>query len=157
MKKLLPILLLLAFASCDIMKKSQKTKSDSDFTEQIKTTTFRKGDTVTYEVPNVILKDTVIYTTSTQGTRLAIAYDNTGKVSKADCFSAQIAESQEINRRLLQQITEKEKEKTEKVDNTIFFVIGGVIVLIFLIAIIVLVFYMKSNQAAITAALNKLS
>jgi len=128
MKKYI-IILILFLSSCDIVKKSAKTKSDTNFNEQIETKTFRKGDTVTYEVPNVIFKDTTIYRKNVQGTVLKTVYDNTGRISSVDCFSSFIEEIKKENREFQQSIKDKESEKQEKAnfDWMIYIVIGVVV------------------------------
>ena len=125
------ILLLLIFTSCDIQKQATKQKNDIDQTEWSKTQTFRKGDTVTYVVPVVRYKDTVITTVSTQGTILKTYYNDKGEISKADCISAEIEQIQETLKSLTDNSVNKTSEKTEGMDNT--FILYGVIgLLVFL-------------------------
>ncbi len=141
MKTLIKILLIaIVLQSCDIKKEASKTKNDIDFSEWAKTETFRKGDTVTFVVPNVIYKDTVITTISTQGTILKTYYDNNGNISKSDCISSEIALMEERLINLIDKSKTKESSKEEKIDNTFIYVIAGAIVLMFLIVII----YLKS-------------
>lgn len=130
MKNSLIIISILFLSSCDIVKKSAKTKSDTNFNEQIETKTFRKGDTVTYEVPNVIFKDTTIYRKNVQGTVLKTVYDNTGRISSVDCFSSFIEEIKKENREFQQSIKDKESEKEEKANfDWLIYIVLGVVVL----------------------------
>lgn len=157
MKTLIKILLIaIVLQSCDIKKEASKTKNDIDYTEWVKTETFRKGDTVTFVVPNVIYKDTVITTISTQGTILKTYYDNNGNISKSDCISSEIALIQERLTKLTDQSKTKESSKKEKIDNTFIYVISGVIVLMFLIVIIALFIYLKSQTNKFNLLLSNL-
>lgn len=137
MKKSLIIISILFLSSCDIVKKSAKTKSDTNFNEQIETKTFRKGDTVTYEVPNVIFKDTTIYRKNVQGTVLKTVYDNTGRISSVDCFSSFIEEIKKENREFQQSIKDKESEKEEKANfDWLIYIVIGIVVLVCVLGIV---------------------
>jgi uncharacterized membrane protein len=89
-KNILILILLFFLFSCGIKKESAKEKKDIETSERIETNEVRKGDTVTYIVPNVIYKDTVITTISRQGTILKTYYDKQGNISKSDCISSEI-------------------------------------------------------------------
>ena len=157
MKTLIKILLIsIVLQSCDIKKEASKTKNDIDFSEWVKTETFRKGDTVTFVVPNVIYKDTVITTVNTQGTILKTYYDTNGNISKSDCISSEIALIQERLTNLTDQSKTKESSKEENIDNTFIYVIAGSIVLMFLIVIIALFIYLKSQTNKFTSLLSNL-
>ena len=157
MKTLIKILLIsILLQSCDIKKEASKTKNDIDFSEWVKTETFRKGDTVTFVVPNVIYKDTVITTISTQGTILKTYYDTNGNISKSDCISSEMALIQERLTNLTDQSKSKESSKEEKIDNTFIYVIAGIFVLIFLIVIIALFIYLKSQSNKFNILLSNL-
>lgn len=146
--------LLLGLSSCDVYKKSNKTKTDRDLTEQIETKVFRKGDTVRYEIPNVVLKDTTIYTYNRQGTTLKTVYNSSGSVQSIDCFSSAIEEFKKENRNLIESIKEKESEKKEEVNTTWilygFIMIGFVLV----VALLLIFFYIKSQTASILNLVN---
>lgn len=150
MKKSIILISILFLSSCDIVKKSAKTKSDTNFNEQIETKTYRKGDTVTYEVPNVIFKDTTIYRKNVQGTVLRLQYDNKGNMTNADCFSSFIEEIKKENREFQQSIKDKKKEKEEKAnfDWLIYLVSGIVIVIIFLGSFFLYLMYKSINKTA---------
>lgn len=157
MKTLIKILLIaIVLQSCDIKKEASKTKNDIDFSEWVKSETFRKGDTVTFVVPNVIYKDTVITTISTQGTILKTYYDNKGNISKSDCISSEMALIQERLTKLTDQSKIKESSKEENIDNTFIYVIAGAIVLMFLIVIIALFIYLKSQSNKFNILLSNL-
>ena len=157
MKTLIKILLLsIVLQSCDIKKEASKTKNDINYSEWVKTETFRKGDTVTFVVPNVIYKDTVITTVSTQGTILKTYYDTNGNISKSDCISSEIALIQERLTKLTDQSKVKDSSKEEKIDNTFIYVIAGVIVLMFLIVIMALFIYLKAQTNKFNILLSNL-
>ena len=149
------LLLLLVCCSCDIQKEATKTKTDTGFKENIETKTYRKGDTVTYEIPNVIFKDTTIYRKNTQGTILKTVYDKTGSIASIDCFASAIEEFKKENREFQQSIKEKESKKTEDFDSSfiIYIMIGIVILVAF--ALFLMVLYIKKNIADATQFLNK--
>ena len=60
LKTIALIALLLFMFSCNVQKKAIKTKTDRQLTEQILTKTYRPGDTISIDIPNIKLKDTVI-------------------------------------------------------------------------------------------------
>lgn len=148
------IVLAFLMCSCDVYKKSAKTKTDRDLTEQIETKVFRKGDTVRYEIPNVVLKDTTIYTYNRQGTTLKTVYNSSGAVQSIDCFSSAIEEFKKENRNLIESIKEKESEKKEEVNTTWilygFIMIGFVLV----VALLLIFFYIKSQTSSILSLIN---
>lgn len=150
MKKSIIIISILFLSSCDIVKKSAKTKSDTNFNEQIETKTFRKGDTVTYEVPNVIFKDTTIYRKNVQGTVLKTVYDNTGRITSVDCFSSFIEEIKKENREFQQSIKDKEKEKEEKAnfDWLLYIILGVVFIGMVLGSLFLFLMYKSINKNA---------
>jgi hypothetical protein len=145
---------LLSLTSCDIYKKSSKTKTETDLTEHIETKTFRKGDTVRYEIPNIVLKDTTIYTYNRQGTTLKTVYNSQGNVASIDCFSSAIEEFKNENRKLIQDIKEKDSEKKEEV-NTTWILYGFIMIgVIMCFALLLGYFYIKSNTQTVTKALE---
>lgn len=150
------ILLLLLFVccSCDIMKEAAKTKSDTGFKENIETKTFRKGDTVTYEIPKITYKDTTIYRTNRQGTTIKTVYDQTGSIASIDCFASAIAEFKKENREFKESLKEKESKKTENFDSTfIFYIMGGLVLIVFF-ALFLGYLYVKKNTALVTQFLK---
>lgn len=144
---LLALSLMMLFVSCDIQKEAIKTKTDTTFQEQIETKTFRRGDTVRYEIPNVIYKDTTIYRTNRQGTTIRTVYDQTGNISNIDCFSSAIEEIKKENREFQQSIKDKKSKKTEEFNSTFIFYIVGAVVLIIFLALILIFLYVKSKTA----------
>lgn len=138
MRKIITILLLTtAISSCNILKEKSKEKKDISFEERIETTEKRKGDTVSYIIPRIKYKDTVITTTSTQGTILKTYYDKSGKIYKSDCISSEIELMRLEIRSLIDQSKTKESTKEEKVDNTWIYIIAGLVFLCFCVFIAV--------------------
>jgi len=149
------ILLLFICCSCDIQKEASKTKSDTGFKETVESQTFRKGDTVHYEIPNVIYKDTTIYRTNKQGTTIKTVYDQTGSIASIDCFASAIAEIRKENREFQQYLKEKESKKTENFDSSFIIYIMIVVVVIVALALFLMFLYIKKNTAVVTQFLNK--
>ena len=153
-----PLVFLLICFSCDIHKESQKSKTDSsansDLQEQIETTTKRKGDSVTYIVPRIQYKDTVIYTYSRQGTVIKTHYDKSGKIYQVDCNASAIDELRKEIRSLKQaseqSTKDKKSEKTEKV-NPLFLLYGAIALVIIVIVGLFLIYKLIDKK---TAALN---
>ena len=129
MKKLL-LLSLLSLTSCDITKQAIKDKGEREITETIETITTRKGDTVTFSVPNVIYRDTTIYTVNRQGTTLRTVYNEQGKVTNIDCFSSAINEITKSQKEIIEQWKSKDKSKEENFDSSfILYIVIAVLVL----------------------------
>jgi hypothetical protein len=143
--------------SCDITKQAFKNKSEASGKESIETVTKRKGDTVTYTIPNVILKDTIVYTVNRQGTTLRTVYDQTGSISSIDCFASAIEEIKKENREFQESIKEKEKQKTEDFDSSFILYIVSAIVILGIFALLLLFFFINKNTKAVTEVLNRLS
>ena len=136
------ISLFFLLTSCDIQKEAAKTKSDTGFKENIETQTFRKGDTVRYEIPNVTYKDTTIYRTNRQGTTIKTVYDQGGNIASIDCFASAIAEIRKENREFQQSLKEKESKKTEDFDSSfLLYIIAGVAVLGILVLIVMFMYF----------------
>lgn len=155
MKTLLILISAILLIGCDIQKQASKTKSDTEFKEEIETKTFRKGDTVTYIVPVVKHKDTTIYTVNRQGTTLRTVYDNTGNIASIDCFASVIEEIRKENREFQQSIKDKDKEKTEEFDSSfILYIVGGVVIL-GMFFIFLLFRSVNNNTKAISALVEK--
>lgn len=144
MKKIIPFIFLLLF-SCDIKKEASKTKNDIDYSEWVKTETFRKGDTVTYIIPNIRYKDTVITTVSTQGTILKTYFDKSGQVVKNDCISSEIELLRLEFRTLIDQSKTKESTKTEKIGMDLIPYLFGVIAFLGLVIVIALFLYFSKR------------
>lgn len=149
------IIMGLLLNSCDIQKEFSKYKSDTGFTENIESQTFRKGDTVHYEIPKVSYKDTTIYRTNQQGTTIKTVYDQSGNVASIDCFASAIAEIRKENREFQQSLKDKESKKTEKFNSSFFLYLGGAIVILGIFALILFFIYVKKNTALLTTYLNK--
>ena len=134
MKPLIKIILIaFLLQSCDIQKEASKQKNDIEFTERIETKEIRKGDTVTYIVPVIRYKDTVITTVSRQGTILKTYYDTKGNISKSDCIGAEIDLLRNEIRTLNDQSKIKDKSKEESYfDSPILWVIIAMVFIILL-------------------------
>lgn len=141
--------------SCDIHKIAQKSKSDTDFKENIETKTFRKGDTVHYEIPKVIYRDTTIYRTNHQGTTIKTVYDQNGQMQSIDCFASAIEEFRKENRAFQQSLKDKAIDKTSKFDSSwIIYLVAG-IVFMFLILIFFLYKFFDKKTKLLEAAISK--
>jgi hypothetical protein len=150
------ILLLLLFicCSCDIQKAATKQKDETAFKEDIETKTFRKGDTVHYEIPKITYKDTTIYRTNRQGTTIKTVYDQGGNIASIDCFASAIEEIKKENREFKNALLNKTKDKTEDFDNTfIFYIMGGVVLIVFF-ALFLGFLYIKKNTGIVTQILK---
>jgi len=158
MKKLIYIIAVLFLtSSCDIQKKAIKNKQDRTISELEERTIKRKGDTVTYTIPNVILKDTTIYTVNRQGTTLRTVYNDSGNISQIECFSSLIEITERLERMTEEVIKSKDSEKTEDFDSSfILYIIIGVVVL-GSFALFLMYKTLNKNSQAITAVLNNLS
>jgi len=141
MKKYILILLLLV--SCDVTKKATKTKTDRDLTEIIKTTSKRVGDTVSYTVPKIVLKDTTIYTVNRVGTRIETRYNKDGNIDLINCMASSIDEMKEENRRMLEIIKDKEKSKEENFDSGALIGVVSIIGAVFLLCVFLMIKYIK--------------
>lgn len=130
-------LILLAFlvCSCGITKKINKKKVDTTEKEEIVQETKREGDTVTFYVPKLILKDTTIYTVNRVGTRIETRYNNDGQIDRIDCMSSAIEELTKIIREKETNVQEKEKDEEFKMDQT--FIIGVLVIFALLIVYVV--------------------
>ena len=117
------------FSSCALNKKIDKKETDTTQTEEILSQTKRQGDTVTFFVPKMILKDTTIYTVNRVGTRIETRYNDQGEIDRIDCMSSVIEEMTKINRELITAISEKKKDEEFKMDTT-FVIVGGIVFLI---------------------------
>lgn len=154
--KLMFISGLFLFISCDIMKKSAKSKESLDINYQEETKTTRLGDTVKYTIPKITYRDTIIYTTNRQGTTLMTTYDANGNIATIECQASKIEELSRRNLQLEQDNKNKQSEKTENFDSTfiLYIVLGVVILGVF--GMILLFILINKNTKAITTVLNNL-
>jgi hypothetical protein len=126
MKKLIILLVLLSFFSCDITKRAVKGKNDINQTETVETKTVRSGDTLRISIPKVTYKDTTIVKTNyVNRTEARITYDNKGN-AEIECISAEIQEFRKEMRTLVDKSKAKESEKEENFDASaiLYFMIG---------------------------------
>jgi len=147
---------ILTFSSCDVMKQSTKSKGEVTEKENFEQTIKRKGDTVSYKIPKITYKDTVIYTTNRQGTTLRTVYDERGQVSNIDCFASAIEEMTKHNREFMEQWKEKDKTKTEEFDSSFILYIVGGIAFVIVVALVLAFIWLKQQSAIIKAIADKL-
>lgn len=140
------IMCCLFLTSCSTFKKSE-IKKETDLKENyVEYSIKRKGDTVTYIVPNVILKDTIIYTYNKEGTILKTIYDKNGNVSQIDCYASAFEEMSKIyNKVLKEKLQEKEESEKDILKQFIPYLFGA-IVMIFCFAMILLFVYLKIRR-----------
>ena len=148
--------MLLCCFSCDIMKKSTKSKEEIAGEESIVVETTRIGDTVHYELPNVIYKDTTIYHTNRQGTTIKTVYDQSGNLASIDCFASVIAEIRKENRVFQASFKDKAKEKEEKINTTFFLYMIVGIVAIVAFGFFLLYKSINKNANAVKSILDKI-
>ena len=131
MKKLIYLLIVLCFISCDVMKQSTKSKEDVSSKESFEKKSFRPGDSVSFRPKaNIIYKDTTIYRVTKNNTRLETVYDSNGNIRDINCYTDKIEELTKRNSELEYQNKEKEKTKEEKFDSSfILYIIFGVVIL----------------------------
>lgn len=155
MKNIIYTLLALYIVSCDVQKISDKTKDNSNYKENTEVKTFRQGDTVRFEIPNIKFKDTTIYRTNRQGTTIQTIYDRQGTVKSIDCYASRIEELTRQNIEYQKNSKQKQSAKTEKFNTVwvLYFVIG--IVVIFIVALLLMFLYIKRNTAVISAFISK--
>lgn len=145
MKKIFFLLSLAVLFSCDIMKKSQKNKRDTDSIEENESWRKRKGDTVSFNIPILKYKDTTIYTVNREGTTLRTSFDSNGNID-IDCMASAIEEMNRNYMRLLETEKTKGKEKTENFDSSvILYAVGGFAAII--VFGFIMIFLLISRQA----------
>lgn len=111
MRKSIFVLCILLLTGCNLLKKVNKKENDTSQVVQTTERTVRKGDTVTFVVPNIRYKDTTIYSVNRVGTRIETRYDNQGNIDLINCYSSEI-DLLKTQVSLLQQ-SSSEKDKTE--------------------------------------------
>ena len=126
----------LGLSSCGLTKRVNKKDTDTTEKEEITSQTKRKGDTVTYFVPKLVLKDTTIYTVNRVGTRIETRYNDQGQIDRIDCMSSAIEELTRIIREKETNESEKEKDEEFTMDKT--FVIGLLILILLVFAYVVI-------------------
>jgi len=121
----------LGLSSCALTKSVNKKDKDTTEKEEITSQTKREGDTVTYFVPKLVLKDTTIYTVNRVGTRIETRYNDQGQIDRIDCMSSAIEELTRIIREKETNESEKDKDEEFKMDTTFVIVAGIVFLIIF--------------------------
>ena len=122
-------MILVMACSCGLTKRVNKKEVDTTEKEEITQQTKREGDTVTFFVPKMILKDTTIYTVNRVGTRIETRYDTLGRIDRIDCMSSAIEELTKIIREKETNESEKQKDEEFVMDKT-FVIVGGIVFLI---------------------------
>lgn len=115
------VVLLILFTSCKVLK----DKKDIEKSKTTRTEVFRKADTLRYNVPKAVYKDTTIYVKNfeKQGSNvLRIVYDNKGNESQIDCISEAAKELRETIETLKD--NSKVKETEFKSENFIYIFLG---------------------------------
>ncbi|WP_310381856.1 hypothetical protein [Flavobacterium sp.] len=141
--------------SCDVMKTSEKSKSDTSLKDSFEQRSFRKGDSVSFRPGKTVFKDTTIYRITKNNTRLETVYDSNGNIRDINCYTDKIEELTRRNIALDQSLKEKQSTKKEEFDSTfILYIIGGVVVL-GMFALFLMFLYIKKNTAVVTQFLNK--
>lgn len=132
----LALFIAIMFSSCDVLKKTVKNQEDRTLTESTETLTKRMGDTVRYEIPNIILKDTTIYKTNrVTGTTQTVRYNDKGMIDLVECQSGAIEELKRENKTLVEAIKEKDKTKeTEFNSEIIIYFMLGLVGIVFILA-----------------------
>lgn len=144
MKKYIIIIFIL-LVGCKSTKDKLKTEVDRTTTETTKKITQRKGDTVTYVVPNIILKDTVITKTNTvTGTTQILRYNEEGKLTAAECISGVVQIIEESNRKVIEAIQESSKHKENEISPmVILYAFIGFAIFIVIILFFVFTYFKK--------------
>ena len=132
------IIILIAFAGCKSTKDVSRQDEDRTVTETSKTITTRIGDTVRYEIPKVILRDTTIYKKNyVTGTTQVVRYNNDGKITWVECQSGMIEIMQENNRILIENINNMQKHKETEIpaSTLIYFFVGLALFLVIVLGV----------------------
>jgi len=147
------IMIIMMFASCEVLKGTTKTREDRTLTESTETLTKRIGDTVRYEVPKITYKDTTIYKTNrVTGTTQVVRYNDKGMIDLVECQSGAIEELKRTNKALIEAIDNKEKTKETSFNSEIIlFVMIGFMGIVSILAFFVFKYISKN-----TAIVNKL-
>lgn len=140
------ILLLFSLFSCDVLKNKTSKQSDTTSKEIIETKTYRKGDTVSYIIPKVILKDTTVYTYNRQGSTLKTVYDKSGQIASIDCFASAIEEIKNENREFQQSLLDQKKNKESKVNSQWIWAVCVGFIVIVCFALLLVFIYLKSYR-----------
>ena len=138
MVKYILIFILIAFTGCKSTKDVQRQDEDRTLTETSKTITTRIGDTVRYEIPKVVLRDTTIFKKNyVTGTTQVVRYNNDGKITWVECQSGMIEIMQENNRILIENINNMQKHKETEIPAStfIYFFIGLALFLVIVLGV----------------------
>jgi hypothetical protein len=154
---IISVVVIALLSSCDVQKKAIKNKTDRIVSELEERTIKRKGDTVIYTIPNIKLKDTIIYTVNRQGTTLRTVYNDTGNISQIECFSSLIEITERLERMTEEVIKSKDREKTEEFDSSFILYIIICVVILGVFTLFLMYKTLNKNTQAITTILNKIN
>jgi len=150
MKKLILLLsFLIILSGCKSTKDVNRQDEDRTVTENSKTITTRIGDTVRYEIPKVIMRDTTIYKKNyITGTTQVVKYNSEGKITWVECQSGLIKIIEENNRILIENINNMNKHKETEIPSSVFiyFFVGLALFLIIVLGVAFFLFkkYIKT-------------
>ena len=147
----LVLAILICIYGCKSTKDVDRQKEDRTLTESLKTTTTRKGDTIRYEVPNIILKDTTITIKNYQtGTTQILRYNEEGKLTAAECISGVIEVIEENNRILIENINNLQKHKETEISPVVILYAFGGLALFVIIVLGFVMFQLKKYGKLLT-------
>jgi hypothetical protein len=155
---ILLVTLLCAFLllGCKSTKDKTQNKTDRELIESSKTSTIRKGDTVTYVVPNVILKDTVITTTNrVTGTTQILRYNEEGKLTAAECISGFIEIIEENQRQLIEAIDQSTKHKENEISPSVILYAFVGLALLIVIVLGFILWQFKKQAGLVNGVINR--
>lgn len=121
------LLMLVVFLSCSTLK----DKKDIESTKITRQETFRKADTLRYNVPVAVYKDTTIYVRNFEkegSNTLKIVYDKQGNQTQIDCISDAVRELNETIESLKD--NSKVKDTQFKSINFVYIFLGLALLLI---------------------------
>jgi hypothetical protein len=121
------LLMLVVLFSCSTLK----DKKDIESTKITRTETFKKADTLRYNVPVAVYKDTTIYVRNFEkegSNTLKIVYDKQGNQTQIDCISDAVKELNETIESLKD--NSKVKDTQFKSINFVYIFLGLALLLI---------------------------
>ena len=133
------ILIALFFVSCGLKRNVKRDKTQTITTEKTETKITRLGDTVTYQIPKYIFKDTTIVKKNyVSGTTQIVRFDKKGMVEQAECISGLIEIVKKQDKKVDEFINTKKSEKDFSISPLNMLIIMGVFCLITIICTFVI-------------------
>lgn len=125
------ILIILFFVSCGLKRNVNRDKTQTFTTEKTETKITRLGDTVRYEIPKYIFKDTTIVKKNyVSGTTQIVRFDKKGMVEQAECISGLIEIVKKQEKNVDELINRKKSEKDFSLSSlNMLIIMGGFCVL----------------------------